>query len=286
MLDDSILRALMTAADSPEYDEVFARLARGQLSEAEVESLRTSADPETRRLYELFRPLDEKSKHRFDDALSRAFASSPPLSHTEVPRSSQTRPQIGRRWLRPAALVGIPLAAAASLALYLALLRPTERQLPAPPTRLLPFSDDRVVSYSESEGMLLGSDRASSKEVELAAGSCWGLKLRMANRSQAPAVIRTFFLQGSTAQAWHADFVPQQDGVITPKGGCAKLPVLAPGRWRAVVLSGSELPDSNLEAAATTCISVASVHATWRCDPYPMPIRIVPPADNSLREQP
>lgn len=281
MDEQSQLCALMDAADDPAYDEVFDRLAHGRLSAEEAEELRTSDDPEIRRLYELFKPADARAKRRFDDAVARAFAtagSGRPEAIASLPLQVAPKPLRAPRRTLPAVLA---LAVAAGLVLYLAY----SRQSPQPVAQIEPPAKLKVaslvprVAYSRTGSAQLGDDGTRAEPTQLPAGYCWRFQLDGSGggRLPKPESIRVFLVQANVAVDWNVTFEALDNNRIGPVSDCATLPALAPGPWEMFILSGTDVPALTPAEVAATCAKSATDGAGWRCDSER--ISILPPSN-------
>lgn len=266
-------RALLEGIKGHVYDEAFIRLVHGELSDREAEELRTNADPEIRRLYELFLPPDDEAKRRFEQLVDRTFAK----QSAAQPQPEVKRPvivaQLPARRLGRILGAGLSLAAAAGLIIWFlprGLLRPVGSQAAASP--LLFYSGNYPIERNEAGSTLLGPQETDAQKAELPEGSCWKLQLGVAKPGKLPASTRAFFVRQSSVVPWPVTFEPLPNGRMGLRGGCAGLPALSLGDWELVVQSGTTLPDLDLAAA---CKNRPPSEATWRCDSYP--IRILPP---------
>lgn len=275
MDDPERFRALIDAAERPENDEAFERLARGELSAAEVEALRSSPDPEKRQLFELFQPLGPASRSRFDCAVEQTFA----RQGNPAAGSGDGEPQAARlpwRRVRPLAYVGVPLAMAAAIALFFTTSLP-------PPEPLEVRSLERVVPRSDSGSSLLGasdteSPTAKKKPEQLTAGKCWHLQLRVRSSGRLPSSVSTYFANDSAAVAWPVTWKPHNNNQLAPVDGCARLPELAPGTWDLIVISDQRAVQRTPQAASELCRRPAPAGAKWRCDRKTIQVVPLPPS--------
>ena len=254
------LRALIDFADRREYDEVFARLAHGQLSDAEIAGLRDSADPEIRRLYELFRPLDASSKARFDAAVADAF-----------PNAAQVRAAPSRRTRRWQTWAAAALAVAAVLVLYWL---GTEPQ-PAP-VQLV--SLERTSPRNGNGATMLGSQGGKSDAVQIVTGICWHMQMGVPPTGRPPKSVRAYFVRGTDIVPWNVNWQLLPNDRLAPTEGCARLPVLSAGSWELVILSGHSRFGRGPDTAAATSCHEGSLGANWRCDRFPIQILPLPPS--------
>lgn len=280
MDDKSQLRAVLDGLELREYDEIFSRLAHGELSPKEELELRTNKDPEIRRLYELFSPFDAATLNGFERAIEQAMAKQ---THHSPPLSSQRPMPERRRTMRPMRRITtilVPLAMAAGLAIVFVLSqksRPIAEQEPPAPLQFHPL--DPEVERTESGGTVLGTGESQQKRRMLPAGFCWPLQLSVEREGKVPEITRPYFVQGTMAEPWNVEFTSKANGRLGLKGACAKLPALSPGHWDLVIISGAEDPRLSASAVSEACKTNPQQHASWRCDSYP--ISILPPPKES-----
>lgn len=260
MDDQAKLRGLRDIAFRLEYDEQFEQLAHGELSAEQEAALRSSPDPEVKRLYELFRPLDASFKRRFQTIIAEGKAPVP--FAVVVGTASSDAPKARRRMQGWAVLaVGGALAAAAAVAI---LLRGEATDETAPPLRIA--SMERVVPHS-SQGIQLGSSTSTHPAATmLRPGMCWHMQLIPPRSSRAPREVRAYFSRGETTIPWDTTFTILSNDTLEPVGGCAKIPSLPAGDWQLLVLSGNRLPTLGLEAIAKACQTPQPALSRWRCD--------------------
>jgi hypothetical protein len=137
-----------------EFDEVWERLAAGEVGEAELSTLRARAedDPEVARLLEMFSPLDEETERRRASAIQRARAM---LPAPVVPPPAPPEPSLWdalRGWMR----VLVPVL---TLAVVGVTLLPTS----APP----PFTVALLPGDAPTRGTVGGGTHAPGSLVEL-----------------------------------------------------------------------------------------------------------------------
>lgn len=275
MDDPARLRALIDAATRHEYDEAFERLARGELAESEAEELRTSADPEIRQLFELFRPLGPAAKGRFDAAVEQTLSGARQAAARPGLGSQSGAQQLWRRVRRMAKVV-LPLAAAAAVCIYLL-------SSPPAPEVVAITSLARFPARSEDGATLLGDSEPSKpgnpKVLELLAGTCWNLKLSVPSTGKLPRSLNTYFVKDSDAVAWPVKWEGWKTDQLVPTGGCARLPELAVGTWELLVVSDQKAVNRTPKEAAALCRQHPPAGASFRCDRKP--IRIVPLSPSS-----
>lgn len=283
--DQEKLRALVDVAERPEYDETFEKLAYGQLSDAEVEALRTSSDLEVRRLYELFRPLDGNARRRFDDLVAKLTPDKAREGAQKDPKRLAITLLQPRRMFRRVIQIGLPLAVAAGLLIYLTTVRPPQGTgtggiaVRTPPSPLKLYSHHRVVERNASGGTLLGSQAGKEPEVQILSGACWRLSFGTSPDGQLPEGVRALFVSETAVTSWDATFLRQDNDRLAPAGGCANPPSLVPGSWTLFVFSGSKLPSpmSTPAAVSAACSKSPQETVTWRCDKYPIRVFPSPP---------
>jgi hypothetical protein len=219
------------SAGHPSDDAAWEKLARGELAPDEQARLRERAasDPETARLWEAFRPLDEAVKERI-------------AARVEMVRRG--RVVVWRR----AALIAAPLAAAALVALALRL----PRSAWSDPLAMVPeYSLD--VAGGDQGTRSAAPARNPSAPIELHAGSSLEIVLRPATAVQHPVVVRAFLVQGASARPWDVPMERSPDGAVRIAGEAGTLLRVPPGSWDLVFTvspEGAAPPDPDAVARA------------------------------------
>jgi hypothetical protein len=190
MNDEELLARLGKLAKSQDdaEDAQWETLARGELDPkalAELEA-RAADDPEVALRLQLFRPLEEATKHRIADALAQDSATGD-SDAGDAPENAATRAAVpaGVRRLAPNArwaVVAVPLALAAALALFL--LRPQSLS-PLP---------DYSASLRGGQAELRSGD-ASDAVPRIGPGSEFDLQLRPSVDVDGAVEARAFVVQ-------------------------------------------------------------------------------------------
>lgn len=261
MDDSSKLKELKDIAFRPEYDEVYEQLALGKLTADEEASLRDSPDPEVRWLYELFRPLDDSFKRRFQQLIvADAPAANPPVV-PGVTRLEDARTKSSHRKRQIFVASGLSLfAAVVVLVLFFA-----DKEHPATPLAVASL-ERATPGHSPGDAQMGGIEPSRPAAMRLRAGICWHVQLKPPPSGRPPAEVRAYFAKGDSVVAWDAAFTVQPNDTLVPMGSCAKLPPLAAGEWDFLVLSGRHLPSLSLEGVAKACLTPQQNQPRWRCD--------------------
>jgi len=216
-MDPIKLKYIVERAAVDEQLRRAERLQRGELSAEEIEAMRTSADPEERALYELFRPLDDLEKRRI----------------LSVTNPSRTR----RTWL---AVAGGLCAAAACALLYAGSLRSDPARVVVTPQSAKLENGSRVLGPGGDE---------HTPVIDL--GGCTVADLRPIERDKRLAAdekLLAFFRQGDAIIPWPASFrFNEATGSFKGTEHCMPIPVegLSSGVSQLVIIHGRSLPSES-----------------------------------------
>jgi hypothetical protein len=209
-------------------DPRWERLARGELSAADEAEIRRQAagDPEIAALYEAFRPLSDETKGRIADRVLAAEASR---------HGHGTARVVPFRPLRRAAIVAIPLALAAAVALWVA--------RPPTDTGAVASADAPLPEYALG---VTGGDRATRSgdaphgngAIELRRESRLELVLRPSKPITGAVAARGFLVQGADARAWNPAMEVSGDGAIRAAGPAGAFLGVPAGAWDVVLVVG------------------------------------------------
>jgi hypothetical protein len=216
MKPDDVLRELGQIARDErvdgERDPRWQRLASGELSAEEDAALRRAAeaDPELAELYEAYRPLGADVKATI------AARVTPLVARADVARTGVVR----RGPWRVAALVAIPLAAAAAVAIWLSTSRRDDAKVavvesPAPDYALTVTGGDRVLRGS--------SALSPDAPAELRADSRLEIVLRPSGAVTSPPIVRAFLVQNGESRAWDPPMQRSADGAARVAGAAGDL---------------------------------------------------------------
>lgn len=216
-------------AEQARLDERWDRLAAGTLSAEEEVELRAlaTADPETREVYEAFRPLGADFQARVVGKLADEIKSTG-AREGRRPRVLPFRPFRLAGWLTA--------AAAAAAGLVLLLRGPNPATMPPLPLYSAELSGGTRTSR--------GEEGPSTEPQELAPGDRFQVVLRPETRTEgADLEARCFLLRGRDLRRLETQSQVDPGGAVKMEGSIGR--ELEPGDWTlwAVVGRQGELPD-------------------------------------------
>lgn len=233
--DRSELEQLIGAARLDEYDEVFERLAHGELTVDEQAQLRDSPDAEVRRLYALFRPLDEQAKQRFDAELTRSVGRAETHAGSAAVVRSPFVKTKRRAGVRFALVAGLAIAASVGTVIYF-------KSAASEPSESTLRIDFRPGGYEGNGPQYLGDAEekpVASQRMWLPEDACVPLYVDPIGPGKAPQSIKLFWVQARSVTSWNVAFERTPGGVLKTTG-CQPLPGIASGDWSLVMVYGQE----------------------------------------------